>query len=99
MLLGVVLWAATQLAESSSKENIVALAFIEVLRLRNVLPSVATVGVKLTGGNPVETLGGEPCSRTANFPARAKKLPGEALGTNGGFPERDLSGSQPRRRQ
>ena len=77
MLFGVVLWAATQLAESSRIENSVALAFIAVSRLRcDLASSIGTLGGIVNKGNPVDSLGLYLCSRTAILRKLGKNLRG-----------------------
>jgi len=65
VLFGVV-WAATQIAESSSKENSMLFDFMTVSRLRCV-SFCMTVGVSDGEGNPVESLGRWRRYRTAEL--------------------------------
>jgi hypothetical protein len=67
VLSGLVLWATTQLAESSNKENSIARDLITVLRLR-VRTFTQTLGALLVLENPAESLSCNRRYRTAKMP-------------------------------
>lgn len=72
VLSGVVLWAATQHADSSNKANKVALDFIRIRRLRGGFIHSLTVGVLEYAGNPAEPLSGWFVYRTAKLRVEGK---------------------------
>jgi hypothetical protein len=79
VLLGALVWAATQTAESSNIENNGAFNFIAVHPLRIVSFTYRNLGLTPRRWNPVESLGGWRVYRTANFPSGCKNYRRELL--------------------